>query len=105
MRLSVRVKLAAVVVAAVVIFTYLRSRSSSPRYAYTPPRLTEQQAWAAFKSSLEQYKDLHKGGVHGEHAQVWSRENADNDVQFEDVQRSRGPAVQNRVCFPSGANV
>ncbi|KAL5516581.1 hypothetical protein EMCRGX_G001956, partial [Ephydatia muelleri] len=50
-------------VAAVVIFTYLRSRSSSPGYAYTPPRLTEQQAWAAFKSSLKQYKDLHKGGV------------------------------------------
>ena len=68
MQLSKRVKLAlaGLVVVAAIVLIYLKSRPSFPQYAYTP-RLTEQQAWAAFNSSLEQYKGIHKRGVESLH--------------------------------------
>ena len=66
MQISRRIKLAlaALVVATsvITIYIYLKSRSLSSQYVYTP-RQTEQQAWAAFNSSLEQYKGIHRRGV------------------------------------------
>ena len=61
-RCAKRTLAALFVVAAIAIFIYPKSCPSSPWEAYTS-RQTERQAWAAFNSSLERYKEHHRRGV------------------------------------------
>ena len=83
-----RLALAALVVATSVISTHRATQSN--RRGLLSTRRTVQR---------------HPQARSGEHVRFWSREDADVDVQLEEVQRYRGPAVQNRICFPYGGDV